>query len=85
MLYESDISQLLTRWEAGLEKQSSDYKIAVRDCIYDLKGLIDKQQELEAVAVERETANEAFEQQLEQDAQFWKDYYNAFLNNEGLM
>lgn len=80
MLYESDISQLLTRWEAGLDKHSSDYKIAVRDCIYDLRGLIDKQHEEESIC-----ANEAFEQQLEQDAQFWNDYYNAFLNNDGLM
>jgi len=82
MLYESDISQLLTRWEAGLANQSSDYKIAVRDCMYDLKGLIDEQHKQEAETMD---AKESFEQQLEQDAQFWKDYYNAFLNNEGLM
>lgn len=69
MLYESDISQLLTRWEAGLDKQSPDYKIAVRDCIYDLRMLVDKQFQEEAMAAE------SFEQRLEEDKAFtrtWK-------------
>lgn len=58
MLYTSDINQLLTRWEAGLSQHSPDYKIGVRDCIYDLKRLID------ADFVEEILEKESFEQQL---------------------
>lgn len=60
MLYDSDLNQLLTQWSErlGFQTAKQEYKDAVSDCIYDLKCLIDKGFEEEALA------NEAFEQQL---------------------
>ena len=42
MLYNSDINSLLSQWESSLSNHTPDYKIAVRDCIYDLKTLMDR-------------------------------------------
>lgn len=58
MLYTSDINQLLSKWEAGLDNHSSDYKIGVRDCIYDIQHLITESLQEEALE------EEAFYQQL---------------------
>lgn len=60
MLYESDLNKLLGQWTERLDFQTAkqEYKDAVRDCIYDLKCLLDKNFEEEALA------EEAFEQQL---------------------
>ena len=81
MLYESDISNLLSQWQKRLDTKSSEqpYKDALSDCIYDLRCLVDNNHKEEALA------NEVITDQLEQDAQFWNDYYNAFLNNDGIM
>ena len=70
MLYESDINGLLSKWEAHLDSQPSEYKIGVRDCIYDLRCLMDKNHEEEALA------QEAFEQTLKMDEEYWNDYFN---------
>ncbi len=42
MIYESDISQLLSKWEDRLSNlKNSQYKDALYDCIYELKITID--------------------------------------------
>ena len=82
MLYESDINRLLTQWESDLDKHSPDYKLAIRDCIYDIKCLIDKQFAEEALA------EESFEQQfaeMEKDPKFWSTYYEQMFNCNGLL
>lgn len=62
MLYDSDINGLLSQWEARLNCPESDdspsYKDALRDCIYDVKSIID------ADFTEEILEREAFEQQL---------------------
>lgn len=72
MLYDSDISNLLSQWQETANRPffPSPYKDAVRDCIYDLKCLVDKSFEEEALA------NEAFEQQLKKDEECWIEYLN---------
>lgn len=44
MLYDNDISYLLSLWEERVSFNTStqEYKDAVRDCMYDLKVLNDK-------------------------------------------
>ena len=76
MVYESDISNLLSQWQKIADRPLVDtsYKDAVRDCIYDLKMLIDKQFQEEIMA------KEAFEQQLEEDKAFYKDLENMLAN-----
>ena len=73
MLYDSDISDLLSQWQETANRPffPPSYKDAVRDCIYDLKCLVDKSFEEEALA------NEAFEQQLKKDEESWKMYLNS--------
>ena len=61
MLYDSDINGLLSDWEARLSYQTPDYKAALGECIYDLKSLMEKRFNEEALA------NEAFEQQLDEN------------------
>jgi hypothetical protein len=51
--------------------QTPDYKVAVSDCIYDLTNLMDK-----------EFADEIFEQQLKEDAQYYKEL-EEMLQKEG--
>lgn len=75
MLYESDLNTLLTQWEVRLDKQSSDYKDCLRDCIYDLKSLIDRNFADELLA------SEAFEQQLAEDERDWEAYFNNLLTD----
>ena len=75
MLYESDINQLLSQWEAGLSRHSPDYKVAVRDCIYDLKCLIERNFSDEIMA------NEAFEQQVREGK--WEEFFDS-LTKDGL-
>lgn len=58
MVYENDINKMLSQWQSGLVNQSADYKVAVMDCIYDLRCLMDKQFAEEALA------RECFEEQL---------------------
>lgn len=81
MVYESDITNLLNQWQNRTLNCSNDrgYKDGLNDCIYDLRCLIDKNFAEEALA------NEAFEQQLKEDAQFWEDYRKAFLVDEGIL
>lgn len=80
MIYESDIDELISKWvESPVFKAEPQYKDAVMDCIYDLRKLMDKNFTDEILA------HEAFEEQLKEDSQFWNDYYNAFLNNDGIM
>lgn len=69
MLYESDIKNLMSQWEERLcfLAVSQSYKDGVRDCIYDLKTLMDKNLEEEALA------NEAFDQQLREDAEIYRE------------
>ena len=76
MVYESDLNNLLSQWQEITHRPLVDtsYKDAVRDCIYDLKTLVDKQFQEEIMA------KEAFEQQLEQDKAFYKDLENMLAN-----
>lgn len=68
MLYESDVSSLISKWETNLSNHSADYGIGVRDCIYDLRTLMDNQ-----------LADEAFEEQLKVDANVWENYFKELL------
>ena len=63
MLYDSDLNALLSQWEERLSYQTTEqpYKDALRDCIYDVRMLIDKQFQEEALA------KEAWEQQMADD------------------
>lgn len=69
MLYESDINNLMSQWEERLcfLGISQSYKDGIRDCMYDLKTLMDKNLEEEALA------NEAFDQQLKEDAEIYRE------------
>ena len=69
MLYESDINNLMTQWEERLcfLGVSQSYKDGIRDCMYDLKTLMDKNLEEEALA------SEAFDQQLKEDAEIYRE------------
>lgn len=62
MLFDGDIRGLITQWESRMCNQTPDYKVAVSDCIYDLNSLMDK-----------EFADEIFEQQLKEDAQYYQE------------
>ena len=73
MLYEGDISQLVQQWEDRLDNQTLDYKVGVMDCIYDLKNLIDKQSEEEALA------NEAFQQQMKEGR--WDEFFDSLIED----
>lgn len=43
MIYESDVSNLLSKWNERLQKTDSlQYKDALYDCLYDLKTLSEK-------------------------------------------
>ena len=79
MLYESDINNLMTQWEERLcfLGVSQSYKDGIRDCMYDLKTLMDKNLEEEALA------NEAFEQQLKEDAEFYREL-EEMVKNKGV-
>lgn len=63
MLYESDINSLLSQWQERLNFQTAEqpYKDAIRDCIYDVRMLMDENFKEEMLA------REAFEQQLKED------------------
>ena len=61
MIYDSDINRLLSQWETRLSHQTPDYKTALGECIYDLKCLMNKSFEEEALA------SEAFLQQLDEN------------------
>lgn len=80
MIYESDIDGIISKWlDSTAFKQDQQYRDAVMDCIYDLRKLMDKNFTDEILA------HEAFEEQLKEDSKFWNDYYNAFLNNDGII
>jgi hypothetical protein len=81
MLYESDINKLLSQWTERLTFQTAEqpYKDAVRDCIYDLRMLTDKQFQEECLA------NEAFEQQLREDEHLWNEYLSASYAGDGVV
>ena len=61
MLYNSDINGLLSQWKARLSYQTPDYRAALGECIYDLRCLMDKNFQEEALA------NESFKQQLDEN------------------
>lgn len=63
MLYESDLNKLLSQWteRLGFQTAKQEYKDALRDCIYDVKCLVDKNFEEETLA------REAWEQQMADD------------------
>ena len=62
MLYESDISSLLSQWQKELkESKDPSYKDGLRDCIYDLRMLIDEHFKEEVLA------QEAWESQMAED------------------
>jgi hypothetical protein len=75
MLYDSDLSNLLSQWQEIADRPfvDSSYKDGVRDCIYDLKTLIDKQFQEECLA------NEAFEQRIKKDEKYWNEYFDNLL------
>lgn len=76
MLYDSDVNALLSQWQEVANRPfvDSSYKDAVRDCIYDLRMLVDKQFQEEVMAAE------SFEQRLEEDKAFYKDLENMLIN-----
>ena len=80
MLYESDINKLLGQWTERLDFQTArqEYKDAVRDCIYDLRMLVDKQFQEEVMA------NESFEQQLKEDEHLWDEYLSDCYTGDGV-
>lgn len=71
MLFDGDLSALMTQWQERLQFQTPDYKIAVRDCIYDLKTLMDKQ-----------FADEIFEQQLKEDAEYYMELEKMLIDSD---
>jgi hypothetical protein len=79
MLYESDINNLMSQWEERLcfLSVSQSYKDGIRDCMYDLKTLMDKNLEEEALA------NEAFDQQLKEDAEIYREM-EEMIKKEGV-
>lgn len=79
MVYESDISSLLSEWKKMLKDKAIEpsYKDAIRDCIYDLNCLIDNNFSQEALA------QEAFEQQMKEDWDCWQGYFNN-LTSDGV-
>ena len=79
MLYESDINNLMSQWEERLcfLGVSQSYKDGIRDCMYDLKTLMDKNLEEEALA------NEAFEQQLKEDTEIYREM-EEMIKKEGV-
>ena len=81
MLYDSDLSNLLSQWQeiAARPFVDSSYKDGVRDCIYDLKCLVDKQFQEECLA------NEAFEQQLKEDELLWNKYLSGGYAGDGVV
>ena len=60
MLYSSDFNGLLARWDKETKDSHREqpYKDAVRDCIYDLRCMIDDK------FAEEMLAQEAWEQQM---------------------
>lgn len=80
MLYDSDVNTLLSQWQERLSFQTAkqEYKDAVRDCIYDLRMLIDKQFQEECLA------NEAFEQKLKEDKELWDNYLSGSYVGDGV-
>ena len=81
MLYDSDLNKLLDQWIERLSFQTAkqEYKDALRDCIYDLKCLVDKQFQEECLA------NEAFEQQLKEDELLWNKYLSGGYAGDGVV
>lgn len=81
MLYESDLNKLIDQWtdRLGFQTAQQEYKDAVRDCIYDLKMLIDKQFQEEIMS------NEAFEQQLKRDEKLWDEYISGVYAGDGVV
>ena len=75
MLYESDVNNLLSQWEQRLSliAISQSYKDGVRDCMYELKTLMNDNFKEETLA------QEAFEQKLMDEETDWKDYFNNLL------
>ena len=75
MVYESDISDLLQQWEARLDSQTDDYRMALNECIYDLQCLRNKEFDEEALA------NETFNRQVKDGD--WDGFFNDLLQ-EGM-
>ena len=75
MLYSSDINSLLSQWETNMEGQTPDYKDAVRDCIYDLRCLMDKN------FLDEAESSDSFEQQLKMDEDKWNSYFNSLFED----
>ena len=73
MLYNSDINDLLSQWESRLRGQSPDYKVAVSDCIYDLKCLMEKNFNEEA------EATESFDQSIREGK--WDEFFDNLLKD----
>ena len=79
MIYEDDVSSLLAKWKKRLSlfAFSSQYRDGVRDCMYELKSLRDKQFNEEI------DAKEAFEQRLAEDAKLYEEL-EQMLNDKEL-
>ena len=75
MLYESDISHLLSQWQERLESNCNEqsYKDCLSDCIYDLNCLMDKNFAEEALA------QESFKQQIKKDDKYWDSFFDNLL------
>lgn len=73
MLYESDLTNLLSQWQErlGENKVEQSYKDALNDCIYDLRTLIDSNFTQEALA------QESFMQKLKEDEATWNDFFQS--------
>ena len=79
MLFDTEINKLLSQWKNRLSlfAFSSQYRDGVRDCMYELKSLRDKQFNEEI------DANEAFEQRLAEDAKLYEEL-EQMLNDKEL-
>ena len=81
MLYSSDFNGLLARWDAETKDshREQSYKDAVRDCIYDLRCMIDDK------FAEEMLAQEAWEQQMEKDSKIWSNYLENKFVQDGIL
>ncbi len=73
MLYESDVNKIISEWKSIADRPgiNQQYKDALRDCMYDLNCLVDRQAEEEALA------NESFEKKMKEEWDCWNEYFTS--------
>ena len=81
MLYSNDFNGLLARWDKETKDSHREqpYKDAVRDCIYDLRCMIDDK------FAEEMLVQEAWEQQMEKDSKLYSEYLENKFVQDGIL